>query len=246
MALTAVGSEDAQKFLMKAIEGLASEPEKLENIIPHLSFVEQPTQDSEKFLRELNESAPEDRVRKSARLGLGTMAHHLRDRAPKRATAILNLAEDKLAAAGTPDEIAHVLRVVGNIGLPQQVTVLRPFLTHQDSDVRKEAYRSLRHVDSEEGRHLLLTAARGEVGTELVEPSLTALRFAKPDPQILGQYRQLLFPAKSAKQARLILGNTAALYPALPEAKILLEDFLKSCGLTELCTFTESTIASLR
>lgn len=244
-ALTAIGNEASQRLLVEAIKNADEDPVKRERLIPHLSFTDQPSQETENFLKHLADSDENPRVRGAARLAQGTVGHQLRDSSPERSEAILKDWARKLQSADDPKERDNAIRVIGNIGLPQQYSLIEPYLTHPDPHVRVQAVNALRFVDTSESVASLVAALTTDSDQNVRIMASQSLGFLPYRPELIEVYEKIMFTEHQMTILSNVLKNLGNMGQRDPRAIEVLKKFSAACGKTELCQQADGILSTL-
>lgn len=242
-AANAVGSEEAQGFLRDVFGALDGDAEQQKQIIPHLSMTDHPSEETVKFIEQLAESGT-GVIKSTANLALGSVAHQLRGTDPDTSRRILNEATSRLTHAQSDSERAHQLRVVGNIGLPDQFQALKPYLAHENPDVRGPAVAALRHVDSDEARDALIRVIEQDQVTRIRQIAAESLKFTPLNEAQLTWVGERLWVEKDItvlKHLAQVLVGQPVPSPAAWEA---LHAFTRACGHPDLCGYLEQLLTS--
>lgn len=246
-ALTAVGTPDAQTVLREAIAKLDGDETKKQRLIPNLSFTHTPTVESEAFLRNLAESDSSPMIRATAHRALGTVAHNLREQDPARVANILSEYASSLQTAQTTKEITENLDVLGNIGVPEQLSTASPFLRHQDPQVRERAYNSLRHVQDPRATEILMQALSDETVPKVREVVAEALSYQSlNDASWIDRVRSLIYAEQNIAVVKYLLRALSQNSVRLPGAVQVIEQYAKDCGHPDLCGYVNSLLEALR
>jgi hypothetical protein len=244
-ALTTVGSEAAQRLLIQAITNSDQDASKREHFVPHLSFADQPTMETESFLRSLAESDPEPRVRGAARLAQGTIAHQVRATDPARSEAILQDWGRKLQSASDEKERDSALRVLGNIGLPEQYPFIAPFLADPNPKVRRQAVNAIRFVNTAESVDSLINALTHDPDEDVRIMASESLGFLPYRPDLLSVYEKVMFTEHQMRILSNILKNLGNMGQQDSRAIDVLKKFAAVCGRTELCEQADGILSTL-
>ncbi|MBC7531861.1 MAG: HEAT repeat domain-containing protein [Oligoflexus sp.] len=216
---------------------------KKQELIPHLAFVDRPDALSEVYLKELANSAAEPMIRETAELGLGILAHQLREQEPERARKILILLNDKLLSATDAKSKIQALSAMGNIGLLEQLDSTLPFTRDADPKIRAAALQSLRYVPAAEVSNLLAAAVEHDPETRVREEASEALTYVPPTDGDLTRYETILISETNISVLKNVLRALAN--SGSPAAKTLMQKFLDNCGRTEVCGYADSLIRGL-
>jgi|GEM_PF-6151665 hypothetical protein len=243
-ALTTVGSKEAQAFLRELYQELGDDPAKRKQLIPHLSHVAEPDVQTESLLQQAAEDTDSD-IRTTANLGLGTVAHQLRSLAPQRSRDILKKQSQRLES-GEEREQLNALRAIGNIGLPEQLEIVKPYLSAPNPEVQRLAINALRHVDHPESYQLLLGIIENNPDEASRLMATESLRYGQLDESIVSLLAQRLYKESSIP----VLKQTASLlslyWQPSASARDTLLRFQKECGHPELCPYVDALLTSLQ
>jgi len=241
-AATAAGSAESQAFLRTLYEQLEGDAHGQNQVLPHLSMTETPSAETVAFLRAVADSG-RDRLGSTARLALGTAAHQLRDDDPAAAAAIYGEAVARLGDARDDDARARSLRVLGNIGMPDQFDVIAPYLTHQNPEVRASAVAALRHVDSDEAREALLGAVLGDPVVRIREVAAESLRFTPVGDEHIVQIARHVWGETNLTVIK-HLAHVVVEQGGKTEAEVSFREYVEACGHPDLCGYLEQLVES--
>lgn len=146
-ALSAAGTEAAQKTLVASVRARLKEPEFVQAVLPTLVEQSQWTTDAEALVVELSQRG--DDLGKMATYLIGSAVHAIGTAEPARSDRLLAALLGRLEQ-GDADEKRLVLGALGNAGVPKTVPRLLPFLTDGDPQTRAEAADALRLIVTEE------------------------------------------------------------------------------------------------
>ncbi|MCL5258192.1 MAG: HEAT repeat domain-containing protein [Firmicutes bacterium] len=185
-ALGNVGNEQAQAALVEAIRARSGNPRTAAYLITMLAQAPAPTTASVRALEGLAFGSPAGPLAQSARPSLGTMALHLRSRAPARAADIVDRLVEALNAAGDDDERIELLAALGNAGSNRALPAIDAMLTAANPNIRGTAISALRWAPSPEAETALARAltsdpaaiVRLQAATALSDRAPTAATFA--------------------------------------------------------------------
>lgn len=242
-ALTDIGSPEAQKILMRAIDDSSDDLKRKEKLVAHLGLVEKITSEAEDKIYDIARNEQDDRIQGAAELAIGVIGgSHKESEVENRA---LNFATEKLEAATTDDDREHALRIFGNLGSPRQLELIKPFLTAAKESTQREAIRALRDVNMPEAHDILLGITGKNPSESLREVALESLSSDAQSDKVFQQLKTQLFQEKNDRVIRQILSHLANLRKNHPEARQVIEQFLSTCGRTDVCGFASSVLLSL-
>ncbi|MFW7379299.1 MAG: hypothetical protein ACOH5I_10860 [Oligoflexus sp.] len=242
-ALTYVGNKEAQHLLRTAIDASDEEERKI-RLIPNLSFCEKPNAESIAFVESLRDTSATKSIEITAHYALGTIAHQLRDSDTANSNRILNDYAHRLQQSNSNAESAHFLTTIGNIGAPQQIEIVRPYLNSDQIEIKEKAFDSLRHVASIEAKAILVEAVAEQKEARLKEIAASGLTYGQINEDISVEIVDLLNNETNIqviKSLVISLANNAERYP---QHKTIIQKFLDNCGHPDLCGFVEGIVAS--
>ena len=243
-AATAVGSPEAQAFLRDAYEGLEGNTAMQRQVLPHLSMTDAPDLATEEFMRErMRDERPE--IRDTAQLGLGTIAHQVRDENPARSMALLEVQKQQLESAPDKDRRLNSLRSIGNIGMGAQIDIVKPFVQDADPEVRRAAISALRFVEVAEARAILMQILMDDADASMRLTAADSLKFSRTMDSEIEQLKICLYKEKDIPVLKQVVSVLALAAREFPEAQKVLQSFSDQCAHPELCGFVESTLTSL-
>jgi hypothetical protein len=236
-----VGHAQAQQALREAI----SQAQGVEMLTIELASVPYPEQASEDLLRTLANGETSHPTFSAATYGLGRMAHRLKSQAPERAQKVMSELGDLLQESEQMEEKVFYLNALANIGLPQQLPLLRPHLSHADGNVRKSAYAALRFIPGEESENLLVAAIQKDAEPEVRSQAAWALGFRPWSETQSDLTEERLRQEKSPLVLRALLENLARAAAEDPKAQKTLRWFASVCAEPDLLRYTNGLVASL-
>ncbi len=244
MALTSVGSPEAQAAIIEALNHSDDERKRM-TLIPQLSFMKHTEQASEDYLRQLAASDASENVQKTAELGLGTIAHNLRTTAPERSVRILQDSAESLSRSTGVHEIRHQLSVIGNIGLPAQKSLVEPYLVHEDPKIRASAVSSLRFIGDEDSTQVMVNALSSDPSDFVRENASEGLTYLPRETEAILRVRQQLASEKNIQIIKNLIRVLAKDAVTNPSSREFLEQYNQSCAHPDLCTFVAGVVSSL-
>lgn len=242
-ALINVGLPEAQKLLSEVITLCESENKK-QSLMTSLAFTGEATKETERFFRDLAQHSDNSTIQGTAHYSLGTVAHFLREHQKERSLHILKEYSQHLLA-GNNEKRVDYLNVIGNIGLPEQVDVIRPYLSSNQKDIRRTAYSALRYVDTAEAHQLLVDAIKEQKDDRIREVAAEALSETQGDQVTLQAYADVLFQEHNRAVLRFTLNNLAKMKDDYPSSLQLIDQFISKCGGDEICRYAQSLRISL-
>ncbi|WP_176737054.1 HEAT repeat domain-containing protein [Oligoflexus tunisiensis] len=243
-ALTAVGNRAAQELLMQAID--ASQAGNQEKFIAHLGLVEHIEESAEQRMHELARDLTVPRNQRAAELAIGVMgSRHLRHGRADGLQRSLDYARQKLSTADSDRDTQHALRILGNIGAPDQVAWIVPYLQSEKEETRREALRAMRSVQDDRAYSILLTTLQQSPSERLRETAIENLNGGAQDQRTFETLKNVLVQERNDRIIRQIVSHLANMNKTHPEVRQLLADYLENCGRTDVCGFVSSVLASL-
>jgi hypothetical protein len=241
-----LGTPDAQKALMKAIEASDEDLNRKEKMIAHLGIVEQLTPEAENKIYDIASAEGPDRIKGAAELAVGVVGgNHLAQGRPAGVERALQYGENRLKESTRPAEQEHALRIIGNVGAAQQVTLVKPYLNAPVPSTKREAIRALRAVNSEEAHGILIDILKNDSTDVMRHAAIESLSSEAQSPEVYDYLKAQLFVEKDDRVIRQIVTHLVNMRKSYPDVKSVLEDYLKQCGKTSVCGFTSSALASM-
>ncbi|WP_437755722.1 HEAT repeat domain-containing protein [Sorangium sp. So ce1389] len=244
-ALAKVGTPEAQKALVDAMNTAASDPEVVVRLLPHLAMVERPTLESEQYVHRLAQEGGDAQVRGTAWLALGSIGHHARAEASARAVQIGRELGEQLASATNDEERQLFLGALGNVGEPSQLEGIVAYLDHDDTLLRERAVNALRFIEAPAARDALMRKAADDVNDIIRARAVEAMSFTSSSADDLALYRRLLRQESSVPVVREALRNVSLLAHDEREARHELADFVRRCGHQDLCSYARGLLNAL-
>lgn len=241
-ALSTAGTSYAQATLQQAIQKSSKDEPRAMGLLPHLSMTAEPTESTEEFLRDLSQSG--GTIAATATLGLGTMAHHLKESARARSTALLDTLAQRLSQAQDVESVRLVLSAVGNIGISEQIPLLKPFVTSTDDELRAHAVAAFRHVDDPHAHQILMERGRNDLSPVVRARAVESLSFTPGNETTLDYYRDVLSTEREIPVLKEVLKNLSLLVSTMPESKDVLANFISHCGNSDLVTYATGLLRS--
>ena len=243
-ALTAIGSPEAQAMLRDVIESLADE-ERIKRLIPNLSFMDYPNEQSEALIDSLSSSANEQ-IRTTAELALGTMAHMLRDDDHERSEQIIKRFSETLQDTDPNQsrEITHLIDVIGNVGIDEQLAILKPYTRSPNPNIRATASFALRHIASSEAKSELLTIIANDRDNFVREHASDSLTYTKIYSENITSIKQLLYTEKNLKVLKALIRSLANYAHKDPFALQVITEFYQQCAHPDLCPYVGGLLKS--
>ena len=147
-ALSQTKSATGKEVLLSLVKQKWDRSQDLVKMIPLLGQGASYNQDVMDWLGYASENHPNDEVKTTSRLALGTAAHNLNESHPEVAQKILEDSLDKLRQFTDRKEIypiTDMLASIGNSGGEGLESKLEPWYAHASADVRAAAYFAFRH-----------------------------------------------------------------------------------------------------
>lgn len=232
-ALTANGSAAAQGALVAAMERL-DEDAALRKLVPHVGMVAQPNAASEEFLRALARTSKDAGVIAAAELSLGVMANRLLVQQPSRADRIFADAREALERGGDPE---LSMKVLGNIGHPDQTLLASAALLHGTPAERQNALQSLRWVMTAAAKQILMDSAARDSDAHARASAMESLGYRPQDDATLHLYVDQLKRESAVPVLKEALRNLSTMLRGWPAARAAYAGFLEACAHPELCDY---------
>jgi len=242
-ALNYVGDDSAQKALVNAFESLSSEAAQ-ETLLPHITFLKTPNENSIQLIKSLKNSA-NNTLKNRASLGLGTMANNLKQSRPDIADDVFSDIVTDLNNSSSGREVRHQLNVIGNTGNKELIQEIAGHLDSTDAGIYEAAIYSLRFVDTDESRSILYKLIN-ENQDDKRRVAVNALGFHSPDANSLELYKRLLKNETDKAILKSVISNTGKMIKEYPPAQNVIEDFISTCGVLQLCNFAKNVVSSNR
>ncbi len=161
-AMGSAGTEQAQ-ITLRGVAHDAGLPVKFQaNAVAHLGRVQSPQPDTVTALEGLLDSAAAH-LRNTASLALGTAASRLAAEHPERATAIIEVLRQRIAATTDTAQLVRLIVALGNVGSPAVLPDLARAVGHPDPKLRHAAAVALQAVAGAEATALLQTLSADSV-----------------------------------------------------------------------------------
>lgn len=238
--LSGLGTHEAQSILVGVMQASENESGVLQ-ILPHMGLLARPTLASENYVRSLKVSSADKMVKNMADLSLGAMAKNIYSSSPERSSRILEDKKSDLSSVNNNSELKYQLKVIGNMGLPEQYDVIKPYLTSDSSEIRSQAVDSLRFVSTKEAAHALIESMSDEnVGVRIA--AVGALGYRTASDNLINAYEESLYSEKKVSVVRMILSNIGGISQQDPRRNTLLKEYLAQCGITALCNQAKSLL----
>ncbi|MBF0299793.1 MAG: hypothetical protein HQK51_13795 [Oligoflexia bacterium] len=241
MTLSAAGTKVSQEELIQAIKThLESNPKYTSRLIVYLGKSKDPSNESEEYLRNLADTDPREEISGMARTSIGILAGHIKETDRPRALKILNETSRHLSESNNLRDQDLLLRTIGNIGLEEQIDIIKPALLSTDLSIRYSATSALRFVNSEQAWNLLFEKGAKDDDEFLRSTAIESLRSTPPDPEKFNYLRKRLRQEKSVKVLKEIIIGIYYHSNQNNEAKKLLFDYKEKTGSTELATLIDN------
>lgn len=163
-ALSAVGTEEAQKTLVASVRARLREPEFVQAVLPTLVEQARWTNEAETLVRELSHQS--DDLGKMATYLIGSAIHAIGPAEPARSERLLGELLGRLER-GDADEKRLILGALGNAGVAKTVPHLVPFLGDADPQTRAEAADALRLIVTEDTTARLCSLLRSDTAASV-------------------------------------------------------------------------------
>lgn len=167
-----------EKHLLDAMEWRKNDPAALDQLLPLMVYIEQPSIRTEQIITRLafgNEILDSDSQR-TAQLALGTIARNLLPHSLNRAESITNLIITKL---GNLNDSEQYLAVLGNTGSTLAIPEIMKYYNNGTIQLRCLALKSLRFIPSRSVDSILKMAAKKTSPTSIRNTALDVQRFRK-------------------------------------------------------------------
>lgn len=213
------GTPDAQNALRRFADRSDERSSDRLAALRNLSLVQEPTRDTAAALRAKMDD-PE--LAYQGRLGVGTVAHRIRERLPDLARELDDLLTQRLGAAGTEEEILQFLAAVGNAGAISALPQVQRYLRHENVSIRTKAVDALRFMPGAEVDALLAAALLKDADARVRAVAAEAMRFRLSSPALIASLQQGLQQDKDVAVRHAALNTTAVFYGASAELESVL------------------------
>jgi HEAT repeat protein len=174
-ALGAVGHAEAQAALISAIKARIRDEEMLERLFVALDKCDSPSESTEEALRELMRNNASESIGAAAAQALGGVARKLGRTFPERASSVIDLLIEHLAASTSKDRTNVALLALAATGSERTLSIVAPFLHAQEPDIRATAVAALRSYDAGDADALLLQVLESDPDASVRLESASAL-----------------------------------------------------------------------
>lgn len=236
------GGEAGQRAVAEAASRAGDDTKKMHVLTAHLGLASEPTHGTESYLRAARAGGGEGA--RTADLALGNVAHTLLESEPARAKAILAELVEALARATTPSDQVHALRALGNVGSPDLVDVVAPYLQSTNEDVRQIAAGALRHVATERAVEILVNTATFDTSPVVRAAAVNALPSDPPSEDFTETLAHLLVRERSAVVLREIVLKLRAVVPSDGRAREVLVGYERTCANGDVCSLVKQVLLS--
>lgn len=179
-AMVAVGSPSIQTTLVDLVNERADDAPFVRTALPTMSFLAQPTRETEGAVRSWTSDGHDRRMQSMAHLSLGTMASRLAKGDATRASAIVDEYAARLSSSTEPADRARWLQVLGNVHTPEAARVVTAHLGAEDPQVRSRAVEALRLAPTP-GVDSMLTKALDDADPGVRASAAWSLGYRAPD-----------------------------------------------------------------
>ncbi|NRA66656.1 MAG: HEAT repeat domain-containing protein [Pseudobacteriovorax sp.] len=244
-ALTSSGHRESQSMLKQMIKQAETADEKLANrMIPHLSFVNEPNQETLDFLKDYAKNAPTDNLKGTATLAIGTAAHQLRKTDREKAVSLMKEQAEELNNTPKKDEetIERKLKTIGNIGVDEQLEIVQPYLESQSEAVRIAAIRGLRHIPNSDAKRILIGIMKDDNNRNYRLAAVDSLGHRDAISEEFSAYVEHIEKEREVSVLRAIMKNLGNMRKIFPEAHSVIVEFSKNCGHPDLCPYVNSLV----
>jgi HEAT repeat protein len=157
----------------------------------------------------------------------------------------LQMGEARLKESASPADQQHALRILGNIGAPQQLGLIKPYLNAAEPSTKREAIRALRAVESVEAYGILLDILKNDNSDVMRHAAIESLSSKAQSAEIYEYLKNQLFVEKDERVIQRIVSHLVNMRGTYPEVRKILEQYLEQCGKTSVCGFASSALASM-
>ncbi|MBI3776893.1 MAG: HEAT repeat domain-containing protein [Gammaproteobacteria bacterium] len=238
-ALTDVGTKEAQEALLSVLRQLPENGKSQVNLLFNLAMVKNPIVAAEDYFREAANTSAHEQLRIKSDFALGIIAHNVMQTEPQRAQNILGELTANLQTTNTIGQQIVLIDSIGNIGMPEQVSVLKPYLENSNNAVKLPAINALRFVDTPDSKGLLINYMKSddERVRDVAAQSLGVTPGGRNEFEL---YKERLFQEKSIPVLKHILNNLAKLDAYSPDNLNTIDSFIRQCGHPDICGYAKS------
>ncbi|MBK9247652.1 MAG: hypothetical protein IPM69_05950 [Ignavibacteria bacterium] len=167
-----------EKHLLDAIEWRKNEPLALDQLLPLMVYINNPSIRTKQIITRLafDDENIDSESQRTAQLALGNIARNLLIQNPGRAEKITNLIINKLSKINDSDQY---LAVLGNSGSTNAIPEILKFYENGTIPIQCIALKSLRFITSSEVDKILKKATKRKSDESVKNTALDVLRFRK-------------------------------------------------------------------
>ena len=222
-ALSTIGSPEAQKALVTALDVRREDIAAIQVLIPALGMTEHPSLESEDALKSLIQNSKKEEVVTTAGLSLGIMASHLADDAPERHQRIVEGIQNDYQRAETSEQKKFLLSILGNAGSESSLPALSEALNSPDPSLQAEAAMAMRFVPGKEVDDRLLKVLKDNVDESVKDSAASALGYREPTQDLSNRMKAAFTAEKSERVRRELIKDVYEFRAVDPQVK----DWLK-------------------
>ena len=217
-ALGAVGHSEAQAALMSAIKAHLGDERMRQRLFRALAECEVPSESTQQALRELMDNGGSAEAAQEAAQILGAMTRKLGATSPQRASQLIDLLIQDLAASTDPASTKSALLALGATGSERALSHLEPFLHALEADIRITAVVALQSYDNGAADALLLQIVQSDPVASVRLESVLALAERVATPRSFEIQRKLFSTEKDAGVRLALLHNLWQARNGFPQA----------------------------
>lgn len=213
-ALSAAGHADAQASLLKAIISKSNDPKAVIALLPNLAAIENPTNQTIITMQDFIAIVKDPEIKTTSQLVLGAFANKL---SLEQAKPIIDRFAKALQFTKSPEDQRRFLLALGNIGKPEILPVIEPFIQNSNPVLRAAATTALRKLPNVSVDEILLRqlAQDNDANVRLETVSIFGLR--KITPVIYAAQKDAFIKDKSVRVRLTILDNLWKVRQDFPE-----------------------------
>ena len=158
---------------------------------------------------------------RAAHLTLGSMAHNLKQRSPRRAADIVEHATARLSAVSGAE--TQLIALLGNSGVAEALPVLARFLDHPSPELRGRAALALRFIDGAQADEVLARVLIADPDESVRKQAATAFEFRSITQTNLDAQTTALFSDASGSVRMRVMNNLWRSHEAYPDVIALVQ-----------------------
>jgi hypothetical protein len=244
LALAESGTPESQKALLEGFHRLQDNNDQI-GLLRQAGLAKNPSLLLEQGFQDIAANTRDAQLKQTAHLALSNVALSIKQAEPKRYTALLSDAKQRLDSAQSYSELINVLNELGNFGSNEALDWAARFQKHPAPGIRATSLETLRFVKDSQAEKILLDRIQHDAHGLVQNTAAQELHYRQLSPQGLEQLQNILSNKPKERLKTLLLTSLSQHISQDSGIKQLLEHYKTQDPSKEIRLHAESLLTSI-